>query len=215
MRQHATKAPTAPVSRPGQAARRVWTILCLAVKKFFEVDGTQWAGAFAFSAFFSLFPLMILLVTIASFFIDRDRAGKEVIAFMEGYVPISGQMQGYIFDTIAGVIKARGQASVVASLILIWGAIQCFSTLISATDRAWGAAASNWWRLPLKSLVQLGITTGAVLVGMAIPVLMGMATRFLTKSDLHSWVYVLGNFIIPLLVVFISLSLFYRLRLMN
>ena len=29
---------------------------------------------------------------------------------MEGYVPISGEMQRHIFDTIAGVIMARGQA---------------------------------------------------------------------------------------------------------
>jgi hypothetical protein len=42
---------------------------------------------------------MVLLVTIASFFIDRDRAGKEVIAYMESYISISGAMQHHIFDT--------------------------------------------------------------------------------------------------------------------
>jgi uncharacterized BrkB/YihY/UPF0761 family membrane protein len=53
-------------------------------------------GAIAFHVFFSLFPLMILLVTVASLFVDRDRAGKEVIAYMESYVPISGAMQHHI-----------------------------------------------------------------------------------------------------------------------
>ena len=48
----------------GQATRRVWVILCLAVKQFFQIDGSQWAGAFAFNAFFSLFPLMVLLLWI-------------------------------------------------------------------------------------------------------------------------------------------------------
>jgi len=38
------------------------------------------AEAFAFNAFFSLFPLMVLLVTIPSFVVDGERAGKEVIA---------------------------------------------------------------------------------------------------------------------------------------
>jgi YihY family inner membrane protein len=205
----------APLSRTGwlgQETRRIWAILCLAVKKFLRIDGAQWAGAFAFNAFFSLFPLTVLLVTVASSFVDRDRAGKEVIAYMENYVPISGEMQRQIFDTIAGVIKARQQASAVALLILVWAALQCFTTLICATNRAWGTAVHNWWRLPLKSLVLLGITAGAVLLGMAVPVLMTMAKGWLFPvHDFRSWVYGLGSFFIPLLVVFSSLSLFYRL----
>jgi len=198
--------------RPGQRARRVWAILCLTVKKFSRINGAQWAGAFAFNAFFSLFPLMVLLVTIASCFVDRDRAGKEVIGYIETYVPISGEMQRHIFDTISGVIKAREQASTVAFLILIWAALQCFTTLICATNRAWGTTVHNWWRLPLKSLVLLGSTTGAVLLGMAVPVLMRMAEGWLFPGyNLRSWVYGLASFFIPLLVVFFSLSLFYRL----
>ena len=135
--------------------------------------------------------MIILFVTIASAFIDRDRAGKEVIAYMESYVPISGEMQSYIFDTIAGVVKARGQAGVVAFLMLVWAALQCFTTLICATNRAWGAEV-NWWRPPLKSLVLLGITVGAVLLGMAVPVLMriakaGSLQRMISVSGSMPW----------------------------
>jgi Ca2+-transporting ATPase len=199
-------------SRLGRETRRVWLILCLAVNKFLWIDGAHWAAAFAFNAFFSLFPLMVLLVTIASCFVDRARAGKEVIAFMESYVPISSEIQRLIFDTIAGVIKTRQRAGAVALLILVWAALQCFTTLIRATNRAWGTAVHNWWRLPLKSLVLLGITAGAVLLGMAVPVLMRMAEGWLFPvHDFRSWVYGLGSFFIPLLVVFFGLSLFYRL----
>jgi Ca2+-transporting ATPase len=203
------------LSRPRrveQEFRLVWAVLCLGLKKFSRIDGAQWAGAFAFNAFFSLFPLMVLLVTIASLFVDRDRAGKEVIAYIETYVPISGELQRHIFDTIAGVIKAREQAGAVALLILVWAALQCFTTLICATNRAWGTAVYNWWRLPLKSLVLLASTAGAVLLGMAVPVLMRTAEGWLFPGhDLRAWVYGLGSVFIPLLVVFFSLSLFYRL----
>ena len=199
-------------SRLDRKTRRVWSILSLAVKRFLRIDGAQWAGAFAYHAFFSLFPLMVLLVTIASLFVDGDTAGKQVIAYMEGSVPISGETQRYIFATIAGVIKARGQAGAVAFLILIWAALQCFTTLIYATNRAWDTAAYNWWQLPLKSLALLGITAGAVLLGMAAPVLANMARRWLfAASNLHSWVYALGSFVMPLFVVFLGLSLFYWL----
>lgn len=212
--------PTRPAHRPfimfmssrlGQKTRRAWAILSLAEKKFWQIDGIPWAGAFAFNAFFSLFPLIVLFVTIASFFIDRDRAGTVIIGYMEQYVPISGEMQRTIFDTIAGVVHARGKAGAVALLLLVWAAIQCFTTLISATNRAWGAAAYNWWRLPMKSLALFGIMAVAVLLAVEVPVLATMAKAWLFPVyDLRSWVYRLGRFIIPLLAVFFSLGLFYQ-----
>ena len=121
-------------------------------------------------------------------------------------------MQRHIFDTIGGVIRAREQAGVVVLFILVWPALQCFTTLISATNRAWGADAHNIWRLPLKGLALLGLTAGAVLLGMAAPLLIKMAKDwYFPVRDFRSWVYVLGSFVIPLLVVFLTLNLFYRL----
>jgi Ca2+-transporting ATPase len=116
--------------------RNKWVTLLLAKKKFSQIDGNEWAGAFAFNAFFSLFPLIVLSVTIASAFIDRDHAGAEVIAYVETYVPISGDMQSYIFTTDAGVVKAPGKTGLIAFLMLVWAAMQFFSSLICATNRA-------------------------------------------------------------------------------
>lgn len=152
-----------PPSRPirlGLEARRLWAILYFAVKRFLQIDGAQWARAFAFSAFLSLFPLMILFVTLASSFVDQDSAGRTLIAYMESRVPINIEMQSYIFDAIAGLVKAREQAGAVALLILAWAALQCFITLVRVTNRAWGHERYNWWRLLLKSLALLGITGG-------------------------------------------------------
>lgn len=195
-----------------QRIPRVWKLLKLTVKKFFQIEGAQWAGAFAFNAFFSLFPLIILIVTIASVFIDRDQAGKEVIAYMERYVPISGEMQSYIFNTIAGVIKARGQAGIVSLLILVWVVLQVFITLISATNRAFGVRTQNWWRLPLNSLALLGVMAGTILLGMTAPVLLKMVKGWLFPANhVRSWFFALSSFVIPLLVEFLSLNLFYKL----
>jgi YihY family inner membrane protein len=198
--------------RLDQKTREVWAVLLLAVKKFWQIDGGQWAGAFAFNAFFSLFPLVILFVTIVSVFIDRDRAAQAVIAYIGNYFPIRGEMQSYIFNTIADVIKTRGQASVIALLILVWVALQCFTTLISATTRAWGASVNDWWRLPLKSLALLVITALAALLSMAAPTVMRIAKGWLfAANDIHSWLGALGSFFIPMSIMFLGLSLFYRL----
>ena len=199
-------------SRFNKKIHRIWAILILAAKKFLRIDGAQWAGAFSFNAFFSLFPLMVLIITIATYFVNQDRAGKEVVVYIEKYVPITTEVQHHIFDAVASVVKARKHAGAAAFLILVWISLKCFTTLICATNRAWGIADYNWWRQPLKSLVLLGITMGAVLLGMTEPALARMTKVWLfPDSNFHSWFYTLGDFFIPLLFVFFGLSLFYRL----
>lgn len=198
--------------RSAQMTRWGWRVLRLAVQRFWRIDGAEWAGAFAFNAFFSLLPLIILFVTIASAFIDRERAGKEIISLLENYAPLSGAMRHHVFDTIAGVIQARGPAGVIAFITLLWAASQCFSTLVSASNRAWGGERYNWWRLPLKSLVLLGAMAGAILLGMVAPMLIRLTkSRRVPGGDNHSLVYTLGSLLIPLLVVFLALLLFYKL----
>ena len=189
-----------------------WPVLCLSANKFSEINGTQSAGAFAHYAFFSLFPLVILFATITSAFIDRNSAETAVIEYVQTYIPITGDMQSYIFDTIAGVVKARGKASVMALIMLVWSALQFFSTLITATNEAWDVQAYNWWRLPLKSLFFLAIMVTIVLLGISLPVMTKMAKDWLfPENSLISWAYPLVSFIIPLGVVFIGLALFYKL----
>lgn len=212
-------ANSQPVQKPGASPgrrdrrpRSTLEIMRLAADKFIQNDSVTWAGAFAFNAFYSLFPLIMLFVTIASAFIDHDRAGVEIIAYVERYVPISGDMQRSIFDTIGGVVQARGQAGAVAGFLLLWAAIQCFTTLIDATNRAWGATSYNWWRLPMKSLILFGLMALAVLLGIAVPVLATMAREWLIPVyDLRPWVYDVIGFILPLITVFLGLMLFYKL----
>ena len=203
------------MNMPGQLdvrTRRAWAILRIAVRKFRRIEGAQLAGAFAYFAFFSLFPLIIIFVTIAAGFVDRDRAAMEIIAYIETYVPITSENQSYIFDTIGGVVGARGWAGAVALLMLVWVAMRLFSALISATNQAWGLRAYGWLGLPLKSLLFLVIMVSAVLLAVLVPVLAKVAKAGLfPRTDFGLGVYLPGRFLIPVLVMFLGLSVFYRL----
>lgn len=192
--------------------RRVWAVTWLAVKRFFEIDGVHWAGSFAFKAFFSLFPLVILIVTVASFFVDRDTAERAIVAYVEGYVPLDGEMRTRIFGAMAGVVQSRERAGLIAILFLLWTALQCFVTLVRVTNRAWGDEGYSWWRLPLRALALLAVTVGAVLLGIAAPTLVRVGKSWLFPSwDFDSWVYAVAGIAVPALVLLFSLTLFYRL----
>jgi len=181
-----------------------------AVKNFIHIDGAQRAAAIAHYAFFSLFPLIILSVTVASVFVDRDRATAQIIDFVQTIVPIAAAKQSYIVDAIAGVVKGRWQAGGFAFLLLGWAAMRFIATLIRATNRAWGADLHDWWRLPFKSLAFLAVIVAAAPLGIVVPVLIKLSKSWLTGLfGIGSWIYIGMSYVIPALMVFFGLTLFY------
>ncbi|MBK8478816.1 MAG: YihY/virulence factor BrkB family protein [Opitutaceae bacterium] len=193
-------------------SRQAWATLSLAAKRYVQIEGAQWAAAFAHYAFFAFFPLILLLATIASLFGAKGRAAAEVISFVEGYVPIGQESQSFIFDTVAGVVESRGPASVIAVLLLIWTVMRLFATLILVTNRAWDSEGYQWWRLPLRSLMLLTLLVTAIALGVALPALAEMLRTWLVPAnDFGGQMYVALRYLIPVLLMFLSLSFFYRL----
>ncbi len=190
--------------------RRGWTTVRLAAGKFYHIDGGQRAAAFAYSAFFALFPLIVLFVTAVTLFTDRGSAVRIVISYVERFVPISGDMQSYIFDTVSHVVRARGQAGAVALLMLVWVSSQFFTTLIRAANRAWGTVGADWWRLPLKSLSLMAFTGAAVLTGLGVPLAGKLFGGFLKTGVFLPLAYRFWLFVLPWLIVFLSLTFFYK-----
>ncbi len=190
---------------------RILKIFSSAIGKFLKINGSQRAAAFAYAAFFSFFPLMIILVTLASVFIDHNMAANAIIEYIKKYIPLSGSMQSYIFSAMAGVVKIRIQAGSLMFIMLVWISIQFFITLISAANQAWGIKHHNWWHSPLKSVILFGFMAGAMFLGMALPMLMRMIKVWLfPTSTFISWVYPVGLFFIPWLIMFLGLGFFYK-----
>lgn len=188
-----------------------WDALALAWDKYLRIDGTERAGSFAFNAFFSLFPLVVLFVTIISLFIDRKDAAHFVINYVQSHMPLSADMRKYIFSTIGGVVAARREAGLAAFLMLLWAAPQFLGTLIQASNRAWGEKGDSWWRLPIKSLLLLLAMGATVIIGMGVPALVNLANKIFPGHGFISWAYTLTAFFLPWLVFFLNMSLFYRL----
>ena len=195
-----------------QRGKVAWRFLLRAVARFEQIDGNQRGAAFAYYAFFSLFPLILVFVAVGSLFVDRDRAVNAVIGYLGSYVPLSAGMRRNVFDVISGVVRARGQAGVIATLVLFWSALRFFNALIRAVNRAWGGEIPNWWRMPLKCALLLAVLASALLLGMGLPVL-GELVRRRIPSDWTwiAWITRLADFTLSAIVFFYGLSLFYKL----
>jgi len=177
-----------------------------------EADGNERASAFAYYLLLSFLPLLILLVTASSLFVQRDVATQQVLHWVNHYMPLTSEQEHSAVTTIGGVLAARGQISLAAVPLLLWSALQFLGVLIRATNRLWHSPTYNWWRLPLKSLGLLGITVSAGMIGILLPGAARMFREWLTTwLGFPIWMFALIFQLIPWLVFFYGLIMIYRL----
>ena len=192
-------------------AHRTRATLKLAGRKFVRIDGPELASAFAFDALFSLFPLILLLVTITSPFFDAATVVNSLLEYIGRYMPTSAEMHTRVVNLFAKIVRARGQAGLVAFLILVWPAIRFITTLTHAANRAWGIEWERWWQRPLKGLALMGIMVLALLIGVGLPVAVKTADKFFHLPVFPIPGHGLWGVVVPWLAIFFGLSLFYRL----
>ena len=189
-----------------------WRVVRRACARWAEADGNERAAAFAYYLLLSFLPLVILLVTAGSLFVERDVATQAVVQWVKHYMPLTSEQEHSAVATMGGVLAARGQISLVAIPLLLWSALQFLGVLIRTTNRLWHSPTYNWWRLPLKGLGLLGITVSAVLIGILLP---GMARMFrewlTTRLGFPGWMFAMIFQLIPWLVLFYGLIMIYRL----
>jgi YihY family inner membrane protein len=189
-----------------------WQIVRRACARWAEADGNERAAAFAYYLLLSFLPLVVLLVTAGSLFVERDAATQAVIHWVKHYVPLTSEQEHSAVATIGGVLAARRQISLTAIPLLLWSALQFLGVLIRTTNRLWHSPTYNWWRLPLKSLALLGITVSAVLIGILLPFVARMFREWLVPQlGFPGWMFALVFRLIPWLVLLYGLIMIYRL----
>lgn len=195
-----------------QTQSQWWRAIKMAWSRWKEVDGDQRAAAFAYYLLLSMLPLIILLVTAGSLFVEREVATQALVKLGNRHTVLTADQERTAVETIHGMLEARGTISLAAFPLLIWGSLKFLRTLIRTTNRIWQSRSYNWLRLPLKSLGLLGITVSAVIIGILLPAVAHMVQNWLTSHlDFPKWAFGLLFHLIPWLVLFYGLLMIYRL----
>ncbi len=196
--------------------QRVAKITWLTLRKYSETDGEQRAASFAYYAFFALFPLILLFISIGSTFVDQQSATATIINFVADYIPVNVGEENIVTMTINGVMKTRNSAGAIAFLGLAWSALRFFQALVRGVNRAWGTKEYAWWRIPIKNFLMVAIVASALLLGILVPV-------FVKYLEWYYWQLAFGfgakimvgvfrfmSWLISSLVLFYGFSMFYK-----
>ena len=212
----AASALSPALRRPTWSVDSLWDWVKRAVDNFSNINGTTWSASFAYYAFFALVPLVLLLVTlctdVGARFVGEAAAKRHAFDFIVGNIPMGSDGRKMIGTTLQGVLDARGRIGFIAAITLLWSSLGFFQSLVSAVNQAWGVEPLNWWKLPLKNLVMVGVLASALLLGNVLPTILKTVEGYVTFAA--SWtesIFGVTTALVPPLVLFYGFLLFYKL----
>jgi membrane protein len=141
------------------------------------------SAALSYYTLLAIFPLLLFLVALASFFIQSDNATRAVLGFFNEFLP---QSSAVIRNNLPEVSRARGEVTLVALAGLAWTASGVFNTVQLSLNRIFRARHERpMWRERLVSMsmvLAVGVLFG---ISFAITTIMRVAfhIRFV-RSDL-------------------------------
>ena len=144
-------APTAPVvPKLFQGRLRVFYPLYRAFELWSDADGLRMSAAMSFYGILSLAPLLVLIVAVLGWWLDRQMLETSLITQIGGVV---GQQGAEVIKAAIASAQEPGKglfASLLAFVLLLVGATGVFAELQSALERLWTqgtgvAAVDAWW----------------------------------------------------------------------
>lgn len=198
---------------PGQG-RLKWELglLVTTVKEASHDHAKDLAAAIAFWAFFSIFPLLIGIFSLAGYFLQSTELQSRILQVVTDMFPGSASL---IQDNLDAVVEYRGTMSLVGIGGLLWTASKGFGAITRAVNRAIGARRTHHFLLSkvryfsmavavsVMAIVSIGITLVLEIV-IETPLVARLGIDELEISRLKSW----G---LSFLLIFLTFSLIYKL----
>lgn len=123
------------LNRPPPLAYRVAT---QAIDSFSVSRGAQVAASLAYYALFSMFPLLLFIISALGFVLQAEQVRGQIEDLIVQFFPTSQQL---IIENLVMVLELRGPATVIAALSLLWSGSGFFTVLAHCINDAWPGAA--------------------------------------------------------------------------
>ncbi len=88
----------------------------------------------AYYTLFSFFPLLIVLVTIGSFFVSGAEASSNVAQLVTSVIPVSKKL---VEVNIQRILELRNSVGIVMLFVLLWSGSNAFSMMVHQITSAW------------------------------------------------------------------------------
>ena len=147
----------------GQRRFRPTAIAFGVIKRYSDDRGGQLTALVTFYGFLSVFPLLLLLLTLASLLLHGTKLEGDLINSALSQFPIIG---GKLRSNIHSLASGNLTAAIISVLGVAWGSFGVTSSLQNASNRLWPVPLHEdlaWWPRTLKG-VQILLSLLAIVV---------------------------------------------------
>jgi membrane protein len=184
---------------------RLISCLRLAAQRFSRDGCAFLAQAVAFNAIFSLFPLVVLILALASYIFPF--AQQRVLNFLGTFSPTLHQ---FVAANLGTYIYGSGISSIIALIFLLWSSKNLFMGLAFALDRALGVPQMRPFVNNLAlSIIMLPVMALILMVAMALPIVIAIILVLAEVPD-RQYLSHIGAYAISLTLVFVVTMVLYR-----
>jgi YihY family inner membrane protein len=156
-----------------QQRSRVLAMPFAVVRKFGDDQAGNLAALLSYYGFFSLFPLLLVLVTVLGFVLaGRPRLQQRILDSALAQFPVIGDQIGRDI----GSIKGSGAALAIGILGTLWAGLSITQQAQNAMNTVWGLPRSQWPSIWLRLARGLGVLAVLGLGTVGVTLLSGLGT---------------------------------------
>jgi len=149
----------------------IYKIIDKTVRSFLRARALEGSASIAFYAFFSLFPTLLFIIAILSFFLKPAEVNVEVFKLVKDFFPISQEdILPLIEGTINTVVDRRSSMSIIAVVGLLWSGSNVFTVVVRNLNRAWGSKSAplHFIKARLIAIVIIAALAGFITLSLLI-----------------------------------------------
>jgi membrane protein len=160
-----------------------------AIQTFTITRANQAAASLAYYVIFSLFPLLLVLISAGSFFLNSDQVYLRVSKLIDQSIPDSAQ---WIDQNLNQVLQQRGTVGIIGLITLIWAASGGFISLAYNINLAWlEAPQRNFFQGRLIGFEMIAGISGLFFLSLIFDWMLSLLRLFhipiATSLDLNFW----------------------------
>jgi membrane protein len=125
-----------------QGMRSYLIVLGRAVSSFFADNCTSFAAAISYYALFSLFPLMVFVLSIAGFFIHGQVQRESIVSAIFTFLG-QGVDRNLLYTQVSSLEGGHGGLGVFSLVLSLWSASAVFGAARTGLNAAWNVTRSR------------------------------------------------------------------------
>jgi membrane protein len=148
-------------------------ILKDAFRTFVITRAGQASASIAYYVIFSLFPLLLVLISAGSFFLDSEQVYLKVTQLIQQTIPATSY--DWIVQNLHHVLEQRGPVGIIGLVTLVWAASGGFICLAYNINLAWlEAPQRNFFQGRLIGLQMIAALSGLFFITLILDAIIGL-----------------------------------------